>query len=82
VAGSAGGEVLELSPAEIKKAVTGRGQATKEQVAHMVSVLLGPQAQARLAQSGLPRDVTDALAIGIAALNRASTRALPGRAEG
>jgi crossover junction endodeoxyribonuclease RuvC len=88
-AGHAGGEVLELSPAEIKKALTGRGQATKDQVAHMVGALLGPKAQRRIAESGLPADVTDALAIAIAALNRASirvlggvsTRALPGRAE-
>jgi crossover junction endodeoxyribonuclease RuvC len=81
VAGRAGGEVLELSPAEIKKGVTGRGGATKDQVAHMVAILLGPEAQARLAQSGLPQDVTDALAIAIAALNRVSKRALPGHAE-
>jgi crossover junction endodeoxyribonuclease RuvC len=81
VAGRTGGAVLELSPAEIKKSVTGRGGATKEQVARMVAVLLGPQAEARLARLGLPLDATDALAIAIAALNRASTRALLGRAE-
>jgi crossover junction endodeoxyribonuclease RuvC len=82
VGGREEGEVFELSPSEIKKAVTGRGQATKEQVAHMVSVLLGPQAQAAIEQSGLPNDATDALAIAIAALHRVSTRAPRGRAEG
>ncbi len=34
--------LCELSPAEVKKAVTGRGAATKDQVAHMVGLLLGP----------------------------------------
>ena len=62
--------VLELTPAEVKKAVTGRGAATKDQVAHMVGVLLGPQARARLEQEALPADATDALAVAIAALHR------------
>ncbi len=61
--------LTELSPAEIKKAVTGRGQASKEQVAQMVGVLLGPQARARLAQLGR-LDASDALAVALAALHR------------
>jgi crossover junction endodeoxyribonuclease RuvC len=69
-AGARGVPVLEVTPAEVKKAVTGRGAATKEQVAHMVGVLLGAQARARLAQARLPPDATDALAVAIAATHR------------
>lgn len=59
---------VELSPSEVKKAVTGRGGATKEQVAHMVGALLGPASVAML--EGLPADASDALAIAIAGLHR------------
>jgi crossover junction endodeoxyribonuclease RuvC len=69
-AGARGVPVLELSPAEVKKAVTGRGSATKDQVAQMVGVLLGAQARAQLAAAALPVDATDALAVAIAALHR------------
>jgi crossover junction endodeoxyribonuclease RuvC len=75
-AGARGVPVLEFSPAEVKKAVTGRGAATKEQVAHMVGVLLGAQARARLAAAALPADATDALAVAIAALHRRAHPAL------
>ncbi|MFT7465462.1 MAG: crossover junction endodeoxyribonuclease RuvC [Pseudohongiellaceae bacterium] len=67
----------EMSPAEVKKAVTGKGGATKEQVAHMVGVMLGPTLTTRLqilAEAGLPAsarlDATDAAAIAIAAIHR------------
>jgi len=69
-AGARGVPVLELSPAEVKKSVTGRGAATKEQVAHMVGVLLGAQARTLLAAARLPADATDALAVAIAAAHR------------
>ena len=69
-AGARGVPVLELSPAEVKKAVTGRGAASKEQVAHMVGVLLGAETRARLAAATLPADATDALAVAIAAIHR------------
>ncbi len=69
-AGARGVPVLELAPAEVKKAVTGRGSATKEQVAHMVGALLGAQARAQLATAALPADATDALAVAIAAIHR------------
>lgn len=69
-AGARGVPVLEITPAEVKKAVTGRGAATKEQVARMVGVLLGAQARARLADARLPPDATDALAVAIAATHR------------
>lgn len=60
----AGVSVWELSPAEIKKAVTGNGRATKQQVARMVC--------ARLNLDGVPspEDITDALAAAIALANR------------
>jgi crossover junction endodeoxyribonuclease RuvC len=56
--------VLELSPAEVKKAVTGQGNASKALVARMV--------EARLAPAALPAssDVTDALAVAIALAQR------------
>lgn len=47
--------VMEFSPARIKKAATGNGQATKEQVAHMVKQIL------HLPQP-LPPDESDAAA--------------------
>lgn len=71
------GVFTELSPAEVKKAVTGRGGATKDQVAHMVEVMLGPALVSRLqvlGEAGLPAsarlDATDAAAIAIAAIHR------------
>lgn len=71
------GAFAELSPAEVKKAVTGKGGATKDQVAHMVAVMLGPSLTARLtvlSEAGLPAsarlDATDAAAIAIAAIHR------------
>lgn len=56
--------VLELSPAEIKKAVTGNGAAGKDQVARMVCARLG------LAEAPRPADATDALAAAIALAHR------------
>ena len=40
-----GATVAEYSPREIKKAVTGNGNAEKEQVAYMVRMLVAPPAQ-------------------------------------
>jgi crossover junction endodeoxyribonuclease RuvC len=82
-AGTSAAGVLELSPAEVKKAVTGNGQATKAQVAHMVGVLLGPAARERLSVQGTLRDATDALAVAIAATHRSALPAQrAGRARG
>ena len=50
--------VFEYSPNQIKQAVTGRGHAGKEQVQHMVKVLLG------LAEAP-PEDASDALGVAI-----------------
>jgi len=66
----------ELSPAEVKKAVTGRGRASKEQVAHMVGALLGP----RVRELGV--DASDALAVAIALLHRDRFRSLTARPPG
>ncbi|MCC7171272.1 MAG: crossover junction endodeoxyribonuclease RuvC [Planctomycetes bacterium] len=62
-----GATLFEYSPAEIKKAVTGNGGATKARVAAMVAVLLGRKLDE------LAADATDALA---AALCHAQRRHL------
>lgn len=71
----AGAATLELSPAEIKKAVSGSGRADKHQMKEMVRVLLGlPKAPAS--------DAADALAAAIAGSARARSpmlRAQPAR---
>jgi crossover junction endodeoxyribonuclease RuvC len=67
-----GAALFEYSPAEIKKAVTGSGGATKARVAAMVGVLLGR------ALEQVPTDATDALA---AALCHAQRRHLLVRAS-
>jgi crossover junction endodeoxyribonuclease RuvC len=56
----AGIRLIELSPPEIKLAVTGDGRATKSAVARMVGKFLSLPNEKRL------DDVTDALAIAIA----------------
>jgi crossover junction endodeoxyribonuclease RuvC len=56
--------VLELSPAEVKLAVTGQGGASKELVARMVCARLG------LRRVPHPPDITDALAVAIALAHR------------
>ena len=61
---AAGIEPVELAPAEVKKAVTGRGQAHKEQVEFMVKRILGLKGDIG------PSDASDALALAIAALHR------------
>lgn len=59
VAGEHGCPIRELSPSEVKKAVTGSGRAEKEQVQEMVRVLLGMERRAQA-------DTADALAVAIA----------------
>ncbi len=58
-AASRGVEVVEYSPAEVKKSVVGTGRAHKSQVQQMVRMLL------RLPDEPLPEDAADALAIAI-----------------
>jgi crossover junction endodeoxyribonuclease RuvC len=55
----AGLPVFEYTPAEVKRAVVGYGRAEKQQVQHMVKLILG------LAEPPAPFDASDALAIAI-----------------
>lgn len=74
--------LVDLSPAEVKKSVTGRGGATKDQVAHMVAALLGRGAIEQAAELGKQGryDATDAMAVAVATLQwRAQERALARR---
>jgi len=63
-AAAAGLPVESYTPAEVKKAVTGRGNATKDQVREMVQVILG------VAVEGETLDETDALAVAICQSHR------------
>ena len=59
----AGVEVIEYTPAEVKSAIAGNGRADKEQVAHMLALLL--------AFPGRPaHDATDALAVAVCCAHR------------
>ena len=57
----------EYSPREVKKAIVGKGTASKEQVQYMVQSLL------RLAERPEVYDVTDALAVAICHMHRRSS---------
>lgn len=65
-AAEAGAEVDEISPAEVKRAVTGHGRADKYQVQQMVKILLGLSAPAA-------PDASDALAVAFAGAVLASS---------
>lgn len=71
----AGLTLFEYSPNEIKQAITGRGHAEKQQIQHMVKLLLG-----------LPRapqsDAADALAVAICHGHVRETRIRLARAAG
>lgn len=78
----AGIEVVEYTPAEIKRAVVGYGRAEKPQVQQMIKLLLG------LEQVPTPHDAADALAVAICHLhlagsgirrNRVDLRKTPGQ---
>lgn len=78
---SASLEILELPPAEIKKAIVGTGAATKEQVQFMLTRLL------RLKSAPQPTDASDGVAAAIAGLVsahrlRTLARVAPGLARG
>jgi len=60
----AGVELDELAPTEVKKAMTGRGHASKRQMQEAV------RAQLRLAELPEPADVADAIAIALCAARR------------
>jgi len=55
----AGCDVVEYTPAAVKRAVVGYGRAEKQQVAQMITVLLG------LEKAPKPFDASDALAVAI-----------------
>lgn len=56
--------IFEYSPREVKKAVVGNGNASKQQIRYMISKLLP------LSQSDLTSDAADALAIALCHHNR------------
>ncbi len=58
----------EYTPLQVKKALTGNGKATKEQVAFMVKRLLGIKKEIK------PLDITDAMAIAITHAQRVRMR--------
>lgn len=60
-ASSRGLLVHSYAPALVKRSIAGSGQASKEQVAHMIRILTGV--------SGIALDATDALALAITHLN-------------
>ncbi len=62
------GYFYEYTPLQVKKAVTGNGKATKEQVAFMVKRLFGIKKEIK------PMDITDAMAISLAHLQRVKMR--------
>lgn len=72
---AAGLDVFEYAPRVVKKAVVGTGGATKEQVQHMVRILLNLRGQA------LAADAADALAIAVCHVNTAGLAATAGRSE-
>ena len=53
------GNFSEYTPLQVKKAVTGNGKASKEQVSFMVKRLLGIKKEIK------PLDITDAIAVGL-----------------
>lgn len=63
-AAARGIEVVEYAPAEVKKAVTGNGNASKPQVQQMVRAILG------LRELPSPEDAADALAIALCHFHR------------
>lgn len=68
VAERAGVPVAEITPAEVKRAVTGTGRATKDQVGAMVMRLLN------LKRAPTPSDAADGVAIALTHLMRAMPR--------
>ena len=62
------GNFAEYTPLQVKKALTGNGKATKEQVAFMVKRLLGIKKDIK------PLDITDAMAVAITHAQRLRLR--------
>ncbi len=72
---AAGLDVFEYAPRAVKKAVVGTGGADKEQVQHMVRILLSLRSQS------LAADAADALAIAICHINTAGLTAAQSTAK-
>ena len=68
----AGCEVVEYTPAEVKRAVVGYGRAEKHQVQQMIKLLLG------LSKAPTPHDASDALAVAICHLHSRPWGSRPG----
>ena len=64
------GDYSEYTPLQVKKAITGNGKATKEQVAFMVKRLLNIKKEIK------PLDITDAMAVAITHAQRVRHRRL------
>lgn len=64
------GQFAEYTPLQIKKALTGKGKAAKEQVAFMVKRLLNIKKEIK------PLDITDAIAVAITHSQRVKLRAI------
>jgi len=62
------GYFYEYTPLQVKKALTGNGKATKEQVAFMVKRLLGIRREIK------PLDITDAMAVALTHAQRVRFR--------
>jgi crossover junction endodeoxyribonuclease RuvC len=67
----AGIEVVEYTPAEIKRAVVGYGRAEKQQVGRMIKLLLG------LERVPSPHDASDALAVAICHVHHGAPKGAP-----
>ncbi|MEW6774830.1 MAG: crossover junction endodeoxyribonuclease RuvC [Bdellovibrionota bacterium] len=67
--------VSEYAPAEIKRAIAGKGRAEKFQVARMVQIVLGLSAPP-------PADAADALAVALTHLQRGTLPSLAGSIRG
>ena len=76
VAAGAGCPVAQYSANEVKMAVVGYGNATKEQVQRMVAAVLG------LAEAPRPPDVADALALAVCHLGSSGLRRALSAASG
>lgn len=63
------GNFSEYTPLQVKKAVTGNGKSSKEQVSFMVKRLLG------IKQEIKPLDITDAIAVALTHFQRVSLKA-------
>jgi len=72
---SAGLEIVEFTPQQVKNAVVGYGRAEKQQVQKMVGILVRGAAK-------LPKDGADAAAVALAALARRGLDRAITRAEG